>query len=173
LTAPHNRRAPCRPPRLPPQDIRRRFFLGVGVSVFVMRPKEGEKGPVLSLLEVWIMLILKAANGRWVEADKIMAIALLLEKIYGLTKACFVPSRIPWSRDVDAALKRLAELKLAEASPQGGAYRLTEEGRVAVERYPPNDPRIRYPFSCIKFFADWSTDTLAEYIQVNYPDWKA
>jgi hypothetical protein len=117
------------------------------------------------------MLILKATNGRWVEADKAMAIAFLLEKVYGLSKACFVPGRIPWSRDVGAALRRLVELKLAEASPQGNAYRLTEEGRVAVERYPLNDPKLRYPFILIKFFIDWNVDALREYIHVNYPDW--
>ncbi len=56
------------------------------------------------------MLILKATNGRWVEAEKVMAIAFLLEKVYGLTKACFVPGRIPWSRDVEQLIQHICKV---------------------------------------------------------------
>jgi hypothetical protein len=133
--------------------------------------RKRKKAIDLSWLEIWILLILKAAGGRWVDVKKIMAVVFLLERVYGLSKACFIHGRIPWSRDVDGALRRLASLGLVDVLPQGGAYRLTESGRMAVERYSLSDVRIRYPFSCIKFFIDWDVDTLAEYIQVNYPDW--
>ena len=127
------------------------------VLVFVVWLKEGRFVP--SLLEIWLMLVLKAVNGRWVEADKIMALAFLLEKVYGPTRACFAPDRIPWRRRRRA--EEAVELKLAEASPQGSAYRFTEEGRMAVERYSLNDPKLRHPFSLI-IFIDWNTDALAE-----------
>ena len=125
----------------------------------------------LDLLEVWLLLILKAAGGQWVRVDKIMAIMFLLERVYGLTRSRFAPGRIPWSRDVKCALERLTSLGLAEALPQGGAYRLTEGGRMAVERYSTSDPRIKYPYADIRFFIEWDVDALAEFILVNYPEW--
>ena len=138
-----------------------------------MKWLRGKKKVVsLSLLEIWILLILKAGGG-WVGADKVMAIIFLLERVYGLAKVCFVPGRIPWSRDVANALNRLTSLGLAEALPQGGAYRLTENGRMAVERYSLSDLRLRYPYNLIKFFIGWNTDALADYIRVNYPEWTA
>jgi hypothetical protein len=123
----------------------------------------------LDLPEVWLLLILKASAG-WVRLDKIMAIMFLLERVYGLTRARFVPGRIPWSQDVKCMLERLASHGLVEAH-WGGAYRLTESGRMAVERYSMKDPRIKYPYADIRFFIDWDIDTLAEYIMVNYPEW--
>ena len=134
--------------------------------------KERRKMLSLNWLEVWILLILKAAGGRWVGVDKIMAIIFLLEKVYGLTKARFVRGRIPWSGDIAAALKRLASLGLVEET-LGKAYRLTENGRMAVERYSMSDPRIRYPYVDASFFIEWDIDALAEYIKVNYPEWVA
>jgi hypothetical protein len=124
----------------------------------------------LGWLEIWILLVLKAAGGRWVDLKKVMAIVFLLERVYGLSRARFVPGRVPWSRDVVDALRRLASLGLVEES-LGGGYRLTESGRMAVERYPLSDVRIRYPYADIRLFIEWNVDTLAEYIQVNYPDW--
>jgi hypothetical protein len=135
-------------------------------------PRERKKRAAdLSWLEIWILLVLKAAGGRWVDLRKIMAIVFLLERLYGLSRASFVPGRVPWSRDVGLALGRLALLGLVEESLVGGAYRLTESGRVAVERYPLSDVKVRYSFILIKFFIDWDIDALREYIQVNYPDW--
>jgi hypothetical protein len=119
-------------------------------------------------LEVWILYVLRAAGG-WVDVEKIMAIVFLLERVYGLSKACFLPGRIPRSRDVVDALARLTSLGLVEAS--GNSYRLTEDGLAVVKRYPLNKVEYRYPFSCIEFFIDWPTDSLAEYIRVNYPEW--
>jgi DNA-binding PadR family transcriptional regulator len=101
-----------------------------------------------------------------------MAVIFLLERVYGLARARFVPGRIPWSGDVVNALRRLASLGLVEEL-HGRAYRLTEDGRMAVERYSMGDPRIRYPFADIRFFIEWDTNTLAEYIKVNYPEWVA
>ncbi len=133
--------------------------------------KERRKTPDLGWLEVWILLILKAAGGGWVEIDKIMAITFLLERIYGgpggLVKVCFVPS--PWSEDVVLALKRLVSLGLVEE--QGNSYRLSDNGKTVIERYPLNDARFRYPYVNAKFFIDWDLHTLKEYIQVNYPSW--
>jgi len=134
--------------------------------------KERRKTITLDWLEIWILLILKAANGRWVGVDKIMAVIFLLERVYGLAKIRFVRGRIPWSGDVAAALRRLASLGLVEEL-HGKAYRLTENGRMAVERYSMSDPRIRYPFANIRFFIEWDADALAEYIKVNYPEWIA
>jgi hypothetical protein len=129
----------------------------------------GEKKKVdLNWLEVWILLTLKAA-GNWVGIEKIMAIIFLLERVYGLSKTQFVPSRIPWSNDVVDALSRLTSLGLVEAS--GSSYRLTEDGLKVVKRYPLSKVVYRYPFSCIQFFIDWDIDTLAEYIKANYPEW--
>ena len=103
---------------------------------------------------------------------KIMATIFLLEKVYGLTKARLVRSRIPWSGDVVNALKRLTSLGLVEET-LGKAYRLTENGRMAVERYSMSDPRIRYPYVDASFFVEWDVDALAEYIKVSYPEWVA
>jgi hypothetical protein len=127
-----------------------------------------KRGPDLNWLEVWILLIL-AAGGGWVGVDKIMAIAFLLERAYGssLIRACFVPG--PWSEDVIAALKRLTSLGLAEE--MGGAYRLSEKGKMVIESYPMNDVKIRYPYVEIKFFVKWDVGSLKEYIRVNYPGW--
>jgi len=101
---------------------------------------------------------LKAVNGRWVEADKIMALAFLLIR----ADQCLFCARShsPVQRRRRRA-EEAVELKLAEASPQGSAYRFTEEGRMAVERYSLNDPKLRHPFSLI-IFIDWNTDALAE-----------
>jgi len=85
------------------------------------------------------------------------SLAFLLERVYGPIKACFAPDRIPWRRPRCAV-----ELKIAELSPQGSACRFTEEGRMAVERYSLNDPKLRHPFSLIKFSVGWNTDALAE-----------
>jgi hypothetical protein len=123
----------------------------------------------LSLLEIWILLVLKAAGGRWVVTDKIMIIIFLLEKVYGLTKACFLPGRI-WSGDVVNALRRLISLGLIEEL-HGKAYRLTENGRMTVERYSMSDPKIRYPYADAKLFIEWDVNTLREYVRVNYPGW--
>jgi hypothetical protein len=129
------------------------------------------KMPDLSWLDVWILLILKASGGSWVGVDKIMAIAFLLERVYGgrhgLVKACFVPG--PWSEDVVAVLKRLVSLGLAEE--RGGAYRLSEKGKAVIESRPMDDIRIKYPYAEIKFFIEWDVDSLKEYIRVNYPGW--
>jgi hypothetical protein len=144
--------------------------------MFVKWLRERRKRAVfLNLLEIWILLVLKAA-GTWVRTDKIMIIIFLLEKVYGLAGACFVRGRIPWSipwsGDVVNALRRLTSLGLVEELPQGiGAYRLTENGRTAVERYSMSDPKIRYPYADAKFFIEWDMDALAEYIRVNYPEW--
>jgi len=123
----------------------------------------------LSLLEIWILLVLKAAGGRWVGTDKIMIIIFLLEKVYGLTRACFMPGRI-WSGDVVNALRRLTSLGLIEEL-HGKAYRLTENGRMTVERYSMSDPKIRYPYVDAKLFIEWDVNTLREYVWVNYPEW--
>ena len=131
--------------------------------------KRRKKAVPLSLLEIWILLVLKAAGGRWVGTDKIMIIIFLLEKVYSLTKACFLPGRI-WSGEVVAALRRLTSLGLVEESPQG-AYRLTENGRMTVERYSMGDPKIRYPYADAEFFVEWDVNTLREYVRVNYPEW--
>jgi hypothetical protein len=134
--------------------------------------KERRKTINLNWLEVWLLLVLKAANGRWVGVDKIMAVIFLLERVYGLARARFVPGRVPWSGDVVNALRELASLGLVEEL-HSRAYRLTENGRMAVERYSMGDPRIRYPFADIRFFIGWDVDALAEYIRVNYPEWVA
>jgi len=133
--------------------------------------RERKRVASLNLLEIWILLILKAAAGRWVRVDKIMAIVFLLERKYGLSKARFVPGVIPWSGDVVVALRRLASLGLAEELPQGGAYRLTEEGRMTIERYSLGDPKLRYPFIDMKSFIEWDVNALAKHIRVNYPEW--
>ena len=134
--------------------------------------KERRKTISLNWLEIWILFILKAAGGRWVGVDKIMAIIFLLERVYGLARARFVPGRIPWSGDVVNALRRLVSLGLVEET-LGKAYRLTENGRMAAERYSMGDPRIRYPYVDASFFIEWNMDALAEYIKVNYPEWVA
>lgn len=133
-------------------------------------PRKRRRAVSLNLLEIWILLILKAAAGRWIKADKIMTIVFLLERKYGLSKARFVPGLIPWSGDIVVALRRLASLGLAEELPQGGAYRLTEEGRMTIERYSLGDPRLRHPFADIKSFIEWDVNALAEYIRANYPE---
>ncbi len=131
------------------------------------RLREGRKAD-LNWLEIWILFVLSTAGG-WIGIEKIMAIIFLLERVYGLSKACFVPGRIPWSHDVVDALARLTSLGLVEVDDR--AYRITENGRMAIERYSTGDPRIRYPLVAVKFFIEWNVDTLAEYIRVNYPEW--
>ncbi len=138
-----------------------------------MKLLKGKKRKMIDLSwpEIWILLILRAADGMWVEVDKIMAIVFLLERVYGgpggLAKVCFVPG--PWSEDVINALKKLTSLGLVEE--QGNSYRLSNDGKATIERYPLNDARFRYPYVDAKFFIDWDLNTLKEYIRVNYPGW--
>ncbi len=66
-------------------------------------------------MELWILLILKAAGGKVCCKTKIMKILFLLEKVYGITGVKFEPySYGPWSKDVKGALRRLVELGLVE-----------------------------------------------------------
>jgi len=132
--------------------------------------RKKETSEELGLLDIWILMALKAEG--LVDRNKIMAIVFLLERAYGLTKTCFVPGRIPWSRDVETALRRLVEIGLIEELPER-AYRLTEEGRRAVEKIPMKDPKFRYSYADIKFFTRWDLDSLVEYIRLNYPQYAA
>ncbi len=68
-----------------------------------------------------------------------------------------MPGHIPRSGDVVNALRGLASLGLVEEF-YGKAYRLTENGKMVVERYSMGDPRIRYPFADIRFFIGWDID---------------
>jgi uncharacterized protein YwgA len=66
-------------------------------------------------VELWILLILKAAGGEVCCKTKIVKILFLLEKVYGITGVRFEPySYGPWSKDVEDALRRLVELGLVE-----------------------------------------------------------
>ncbi|MFZ8810685.1 MAG: hypothetical protein ACO2PN_21575 [Pyrobaculum sp.] len=140
------------------------------MQTFVGWLRKRRNVPDLNWFEIWILFIL-AAGGGWVGIDKIMAIAFLLERVYGgpngLVRVCFVHG--PWSEDVIVVLKRLVSLGLAEEL--GGAYRLSESGKAVVESYPMNDVKIRYPYANIKFFINWNMNSLKEYIRVNYPGW--
>ncbi len=135
-------------------------------------------------VELWILLILKAAGGEVCCKTKIMKILFLLERVYGVIGVKFEPYDYgPWSKEVEDALRRLVELGLIEEGelpkpPEGPehtgvmyVYRLTEKGRRAVERIPLKDPRWRLPYEDVKFFARWDVRDLVEYIYVNYPEY--
>ena len=145
------------------------FFINAGVQTSMKWLRKRREVPDLNWLEVWILLILKA--GGLVGIDKVMAIAFLLERVYGgpngLVKVCFVPG--PWSEDVVYTLKRLVAQGLVEE--RGGAYRLSENGKTVAKSLPMDDVKIKYPYAEIEFFIEWSVSTLKEYIQVNYPGW--
>lgn len=135
-------------------------------------------------VELWILLILKAAGGEVCCKTKIMKILFLLERVYGIIGVKFEPYNYgPWSKDVEDALRRLAELGLVEERelqkpPEGPehtgvihVYRLTEKGRSVVEKIPLKDPRWRLPYADVKFFVGWDVRDLMEYIYVNYPEY--
>ena len=135
-------------------------------------------------VELWILLILKAAGGEVCCKTKIMKILFLLERVYGVTGVGFEPHDYgPWSKEVEDALRRLVELGLIEERelpkpPEGQehtgvmyVYRLTEKGRRAVERIPLKDPRWRLPYEDVKFFVGWDVRDLVEYIYINYPEY--
>ena len=135
-------------------------------------------------VELWILLILKAAGGEVCCKTKIMKILFLLEKVYGITGARFEPYIYgPWSKDVEDALRRLVELGLVEERvlqkpPEGPEhtglmylYRLTEKGRKVVEKIPLKDPKWKLPYSDVEFFVEWDVRDLMEYIYVNYPEY--
>jgi len=135
-------------------------------------------------VELWILLILKAAGGEVCCKTKIMKILFLLERVYGVTGVGFEPYDYgPWSKEVEDALRRLVELGLIEEGelpkpPEGPehtgvmyVYRLTEKGRRALERIPLKDPRWRLPYEDVKFFVEWDVRDLVEYIYVNYPEY--
>jgi uncharacterized protein YwgA len=105
-------------------------------------------------VELWILLILKAAGGEVCCKTKIMKILFLLERVYGIVGVRFEPYNYgPWSKDVEHALRRLVELGLVEErelqKPLEGPehtglmyiYRLTEKGREVVEKIPLKDPK--------------------------------
>jgi uncharacterized protein YwgA len=134
-------------------------------------------------VELWILLILKAAGSEVCCKAKIMKILFLLERVYGIIGVKFEPYNYgPWSKDVDDALRRLVELGLVEErelpKPQEGpehtgllyVYRLTEKGRSVVEKIPLKDPRWRIPYAAVRFFVGWDVRDLMEYIYVNYPE---
>jgi uncharacterized protein YwgA len=135
-------------------------------------------------VELWILLILKAAGGEVCCKTKIMKILFLLEKVYGIIGVKFRPYDYgPWSKEVEGALERLVELGLVEERelqkpPEGPehtglmyVYRLTEKGRSVVEKIPLNDPRWKLPYAAVKFFVEWDLRDLMEYIYVNYPEY--
>ena len=138
----------------------------------------------LKPVELWILLILKAAGGEVCCKTKIMKILFLLERVYGIIGVKFEPYNYgPWSKDVEDALRRLAELGLVEERelqkpPEGPehtgvihVYRLTKKGRSVVEKIPLKDPRWRLPYADVKFFVGWDVRDLMEYIYVNYPEY--
>jgi hypothetical protein len=126
--------------------------------------------------ELWILLVLKAAGGEVCCRTKVMNIIFLLEAAYGVIGVEFEPHDYgPWSGEVECALRRLVRLGLVEELPPevagaARAYRLTEEGRRAVEGIPLKDPRWRLPYEDAEFFARWDVRDLVEYIRVNYPE---
>jgi len=100
----------------------------------------------LKPVELWILLILKAAGGEVCCKTKIMKILFLLERVYGIIGVKFEPYNYgPWSKDVEDALMRLVELGLVEERelpkpPEGPertgvihVYLLTKKGHRAVE----------------------------------------
>ncbi|NAZ33494.1 MAG: hypothetical protein GU356_04310 [Pyrobaculum sp.] len=138
----------------------------------------------LKPVELWILLVLKAAGGEVCCKTKIMKILFLLERVYGIIGVKFEPYNYgPWSKDVEDALRRLVELGLVEErelpKPQDGPehtglmylYRLTEKGRRAVEKIPLKDPKWRVPYAAVRFFVGWDVRDLMEYIYVNYPEY--
>jgi uncharacterized protein YwgA len=135
-------------------------------------------------VELWILLILKAAGGEVCCKTKIMKILFLLERIYGIIGVKFRPYDYgPWSKEVEGALERLVELGLIEERelqkpPEGPehtglmyVYRLTEKGREVVEKIPLKDPRWKLPYATVRFFVGWDVRDLLEYIYVNYPEY--
>jgi hypothetical protein len=136
-----------------------------------------EKGGGLSPLDLWILLILRAADG-WIRIDKVMAVAFLVEKIYGLTGAAFRPSGgVPWSVEVEAALKRLALRGFADELPEDRGYRLSGRGRRAVRKIlgkiPPRDPKPRCAYLDATVLVRQDVRGLAEYIRGRYPEYAA
>jgi hypothetical protein len=115
--------------------------------------------------------MLRAADG-WIHIDKVMAVAFLLEKTYGLTGAVFRPNGgIPWSIEVESALKRLASRGFVDELPEDRGYRLSEKGRRAVGKIPPRDPKWRSAYLDATLFARQNMRDLAEYIRNRYPEY--
>jgi len=128
----------------------------------------------LGPLELWILLMLKSADG-WIHIDKVMAVMFLLEKTYGATGASFRPNggSIPWSIEVETALKKLASLGFVDELPEDRGYRLGEKGLQAVGKLLLKDPKWRLPYTDAKLFTRLNIRNLAERIRSNYPEYSA
>jgi len=114
--------------------------------------------------------VLKTADG-WVHLNKVMAVVFLLEKTCGLMGAGFRPNNgVPWSIEVETALKRLASLGFVDELPEDRGYRLGEKGRRAVGKILKHQRR-RAPYAVAEFFIRWNMRDLAEYIRANYPEY--
>lgn len=115
-------------------------------------------------------MILKTADG-WVHL-KVMAVMFLLEKAYSLVGVSFRPNGgIPWSVEVETALKKLASRGFVEELPEDRGYRLGEKGRRIIRKIPLKDPKWRFPYSNAELLIRWNTRNLAEYIRMNYPEY--
>ena len=136
-------------------------------AVWFVGRRNGEMKP----LDLWILLVLKSADG-WIHLNKVMAVIFLLEKTYGLTNTAFRPnSGIPWSIEVEIALKKLTSFGLVDELPEDRGYRLGEKGHRVVRKIPIKDPKWRAPYSTAEFFTRWNIRDLAEYIRANYPEY--
>jgi hypothetical protein len=119
-------------------------------------------------LEAWLLLILRVSDVEWVAIEKIMMIVFLLDRVFG-PKTHFMRGEIPWSKCVECKLEELMSRGFVES--KDSMYRITERGKMEVEKYPLNEPRFRYTLLDIKFFLPWSEKSLKEYIKINYPEW--
>jgi len=69
---------------------------------------------------------------------------------------------VPWSPEIEEALRRLAAQKLVEES--GGSYRLSKKGNRLAERVLPRNAWA-LPYADIVFYMMWNAEKLAEHVR--------
>jgi hypothetical protein len=117
----------------------------------------------LKLPDLWIVQLLRAAGGNWVDANKIVAVLLAVKLTYPMPGVSFtLCGETPWSPEAEEALRRLAAQGLVEE--RGGAYRLTKKGNKLAEKVLPYS-NWTLPYADIVFYMAWDVEQLAQHIR--------
>ncbi len=110
--------------------------------------------------DLWVVQVLRTAGG-WVGTNRIMAVLSALRLSYPMSGVSFTHRNgVPWSPEVEEALKRLAAQGVVEESK--GVYRLTKKGRKLAEKVLPRSTWT-LPYADVVFYLAWDVEQLAEY----------
>jgi hypothetical protein len=113
--------------------------------------------------DLWIVQLLRAAGGNWVDANKIVAVLLAVRLTYPMPEVSFtLRGETPWSPEVEEALRRLAAQGLVEESR--GSYRLTKKGNKLAEKVLPHSNWV-LSYADLVFYMTWNVEQLAQHIR--------